>query len=63
MQEAGQTFPAREGVADRFGQGAAGGYKRKLRFEPELHGIDNGFRAIVTRSEPVRRRLPTIVGF
>jgi len=40
MQESGQTLPARERVADCFGQRAAAGYKGKLRFEPEPHGID-----------------------
>jgi hypothetical protein len=63
MQEAGQSLPARERVADRFGQRAAAGYKRKLSFEPDPHGIDNGFGAIVARCEPVRRRLTANFGF
>ena len=35
MQEARQSVPARERVADRFGNRAAAWYKRKLLFEPE----------------------------
>src|SRR5712664_4574444 len=34
MQESGQTFPARERIADRLGQGAPARYARKLGFQP-----------------------------
>src|SRR5205814_10374149 len=57
MQQARQAFPARERISHRFGEGAAAGYKRKLRFEPESHGIDNRLRSIAACGEPVRGRL------
>ena len=62
VQEARQTIPARERVADRFGERAATGYKRKLRFEPEPHGIDNGLGPIAARREAVCWRLTANFG-
>lgn len=56
-------MPARERVADRFGQGAASRQQRELRFEPDPHGLDDGLRAIVASREPMRRRLTANVGF
>ena len=46
MQEARQTIPARQRVADRFGKRAAAGHKRKLRFEPEPHSVDDRLGAM-----------------
>ena len=41
MQEARQTLPTRERVADRFGKRAASRYARKLRLEPSAQGLDD----------------------
>jgi hypothetical protein len=57
MQEAGQTAPPRERVADGFGKRATARYKGKLSFEPDPQGIDNRLGAIAARCEPVRRRV------
>jgi len=63
VQEARQTVPARERVADCFGDRAAAWYKRKLLFEPDPHCLDDGLGAIAASCEPVRRRLTANVGF
>ena len=63
MQEARQSVPARECVADRFGNRAAAWYKRKLHFEPKPHRIDDGLGTIVASRKPVPRRLTANVGF
>src|SRR5450631_2090744 len=63
MQEARQSVPARECVADRFGNRAAAWYKRKLLFEPEPHRLDDALGAIAASREPVPRRLAANVGF
>jgi hypothetical protein len=63
VQEARQTLPARERVADRFGQGAASRQQRELRFEPEPHRLGDGLRSIAESREPVRRRLTANLGF
>ena len=47
MQEARQSVPARECVADRFGNRAAAWYKRKLLFEPEPHRLDDALHGLV----------------
>ena len=63
MQEARQSVPARERVADRFSNRAAAWYKRNLLFEPEPHRLDDGLGAIAASREPVARRLTAYVGF
>jgi hypothetical protein len=62
MQEACQTVPARERVADRFGKRAAAWYRRKLRFKPDAQSVDDWLRAAAASREPVCRRLTANVG-
>jgi hypothetical protein len=57
MQEARQTVPTRERVADRFGKRAVAWYKRKLRFKPDAQSIDDWLRTAVASRELVLRRL------
>src|SRR5256884_9148091 len=45
VEEAGKTFPARECVADRPGDGRLAGDGGKLGFEPETQVVDERFWA------------------
>src|SRR4029077_18995780 len=48
VEEARELVPAGEGVADRFGQGAAAWDAGKLGLQPRLHDIDQPPRSEVT---------------
>ena len=49
VEEAGKTFPARECVADRPGDGRLAGDGGKLGFEPETQVVDERFCAPLPR--------------
>ena len=55
VEEAGEFVPAREGITDCFGQGAAAGDAGEFGFEPRLHGVDQRTGSDVTD-------LPAVVG-
>jgi hypothetical protein len=58
-QEARQPLPARERVADRFGERAAAGYEGKLGSEPAMQRLHNWLGEGPSLSKPMGRRLST----
>jgi hypothetical protein len=54
IEKARQNFPARERVANGFGERTAPGYLRKLRFEPFAKGfelLDNAEEVLITTGD------------
>ena len=58
VEESAECWPAREGVADRLGQGAIWRDTAKLVIEPDLHGRDEWSRLDLTHPSAILRGSP-----